>query len=259
MTAWAIFWRDLKIVIQSVWINLAAFVGLLTGAAVLLHASGAYPQASWLELLVDAFHMAVIERVIEGGEGTLPLVLTLLMPLLSLIILGEGALRVLSTFVARSEHREDWDRMVAKSFEEHVVVCGVGELGRALVKNLLQREPKAFVVLVDPKAGILAELDLRNPNLIHLAADMTNPETLKAANCQKARLIVLSSGSDALNTEAAYKVLQTNPAAEIWVRLYHSGLAELLDLSRKPNIHFFCPYQQAAEAIVNHIMGGTPT
>jgi hypothetical protein len=64
----------------------------------------------------------------------------------------------------------------------------------------------------------------------------------------------LASGNDAFNLEAAYKIIQLNPQAEIWVRLHHSGLADLMDLSRKPNIHFFSPYQQAAEAIAGHLL-----
>jgi hypothetical protein len=67
-------------------------------------------------------------------------------------------------------------------------------------------------------------------------------------------MVILTAGEDALNLETAYKVLQLNPEIPIWIRLHRSGLAGLLDLSRKPQIHFFCPYQQAAESIMNHIM-----
>ena len=102
-------------------------------------------------------------------------------------------------------------------------------------------------------AGIMTLLSLA---LAHFTgqADMTSLETLKKANCNKARLVLLASGNDGFNLEAAYKILQLNPRAEMWVRLHHSGLADLMDLSRKPNLHFFSPYQQAAEAIAGHLM-----
>jgi hypothetical protein len=57
-----------------------------------------------------------------------------------------------------------------------------------------------------------------------------------------------------VNLEAAYKIIQLNPEAQIWVRLHHNGLADLMDLSRKPNLHFFSPYQQAAEVIAGHLL-----
>jgi hypothetical protein len=170
MSGLGIFWRDSRITFQSVWKNLVLFFLLLVVAAWLLRL--AYPQASRLELLVDAFHMAVIERVVREGDGPLPLVLTLILPLLTLVILGEGVLRVLSIFIARDEHREEWDRMVAKSLHNHLVICGVGELGRALIRQLLETDPSANIVLVDPRPGIVAELGQNHPNLIHLVADI---------------------------------------------------------------------------------------
>lgn len=250
----SILWRDLRIVTKAVWLNLLLFVGLLAGAVALLHLSGAYPQASWLDLLVNAFHMSVIERVFQPGDGVLPAVLTFLLPLLTVIILGEGALRVLIIFIARHEHREEWDTMVAKTYTNHIVVCGVGELGKALVKRIHADHPETRIVLVDLRPGLLSEAGLSGGNVICIQSDMTSIETLKKVNCHKARLVLLASGNDAFNLEAAYKIIQLNPQTETWVRLHHSGLADLMDLARKPNLHFFCPYQQAAEAIAGHLL-----
>ena len=250
----SILWRDLKIVIKAIWLNLLLFAGLLAGGVVLLRSSGSYPQANWLDLLVNAFHMSVIERVAQPGDGVMPAVLTFVLPALTVIILGEGAVRVLTVFIARGEHREEWDIMVAKTYTNHIVICGVGELGKALVKRIHADHPEAKIVLVDLRPGLLLEADLSGDNVICVQSDMTSIETLKKVNCHKARLVLLASGNDAFNLEAAYKIHQLNPQTEIWVRLHHSGLADLMDLSRKPNLHFFSPYQQAADAIAGHLL-----
>jgi hypothetical protein len=254
MRKFSLFWRDLKIVFKAVWLNLLLFAGLLAGAVLLLRNAGAYPKANWLEQLVNAFHMAVLERVDQPGDGLMPAVLTFLLPILTVILLGEGALRVLTVFIARGEHREEWDTMVAKTYTNHIVVCGVGELGKALVKRIHTDHPEARIVLVDLRPGLLTEIGLTGDNVLCIQSDITSIETLKKANCDKARLVLLASGNDAFNLEAAYKILQLNPQAEIWVRLHHGGLADLMDLSRKPNLHFFSPYQQAAEAIAGHLL-----
>jgi voltage-gated potassium channel len=247
-------WRDLKIVIKAIWLNLLLFAGLLAGAVALLQASGAYPQANWLELLVDAFHMAALEPVTRPGDGVLPAILTFLVPLISVVVLGEGVLRVLTVFIARGEHREEWDIMVAKTYTNHIVVCGVGELGKALVKRIHTDQPETRIVLVDLRPGLLTETGLSGDNIISIQSDITSLETLKKANCHKAKLVLLASGNDAFNLEAAYKIHQLNPKTEIWVRLHHTGLADLMDLSSKPNLHFFSPYQQAADAIAGHLL-----
>ena len=148
--------------------------------------------------------------------------------------------------------------MMAKTMHNHLVICGVGELGRTLAQQLLAADSTLSVILLDPRPGIPAELSQEYPNVCHIVADMTNLESLKAANCAEARMIFLTSGSDTLNLEAAYKVMELNPQAEIWVRLYRSKLAELLDTSKKPNLHFFCPYQSAAETLVQRLLAPQP-
>ena len=119
--------------------------------------------------------------------------------------------------------------MMAKTMQNHLVICGVGELGRTLVQQMLTADPQASMVLIDPRPGIMADLGGQYPNVSHIQADMTNLEALKDANCTQARMIFLTSGSDTLNLEAAYKVLKLKKEAEIWVRLYRLELAELFE------------------------------
>jgi voltage-gated potassium channel len=247
------FWRNFGIVLRATWINLVLFCGLIVGSAFLLRISGCYPEATWLDLAVDAFHMAITERVAEAGDGIIPAVLTFLIPLLTVFILGEGILRILAVSIARKEHRKEWDEMVAKSFKKHIVICGVGELGQAIVKHLYSRNPSESIVLVDKRQSFASEVGINSSNISYLESDMTTLETLDKANCRKASMVILCSGSDTDNLEAAYKVDQINPKAQIWVRLYSNQLTTLLDVEKKPNIHFFSPYQSAAEDLVSHL------
>lgn len=250
------FWKDLSVVLSLIWINLLAFVILMAVGVVLLKISGAYPHAGWLGLLLDTFHMAILERVAQESDGWIPILLSFLLPLGTAVILGEGVIRVFSIYIQKGQHREEWDIMVAKTYSNHIVIAGVGELGRSLVKRLRADHPGVKILLLDLRPGLLAETGLPGDDIACIQADMTNIETLKSAGCDKARLIILASGNDAYNLEAAYKIVQLNPEAEIWVRLHQSGLAELMDLARKPNLHFFSPYQQAAEVIAARLLQG---
>jgi hypothetical protein len=247
-------WKDFLIFFSMIWLNLALFAGMMVGGAILLKVSGAYPQANWPGLLLDAFHMAITEGVAHDTDPLMPILLSFLLPLGTVLILGEGVLRVFSIYFQKDQHREEWDIMVAKTFSNHIVVCGVGELGKALVKRLHADHPETKIVLIDQHPGVLAEAGLSGEDIVCIQADMTSLETLKSANCHKARLVLLTSGNDAFNLEAAYKIVQLNPQAETWVRLHHNGLAELMDLARKPSLHFFYPYQQAAEVIAGHLL-----
>jgi len=219
----------------------------------LLRLFGNNPQAGWLQLLLDAFHFSTIERVETGGK-VIPILLAFILPIGMTVILGEGILRVFSIYIQRRVNRKEWDLMVVKTFNNHTVICGVGEMGRQLLQRMVAEQPQMDMVLIDPHPGLLAELGLSNDHAIHFQGDMADVDMLERANIRSAKLVILTAGKDALNLEAAFKIQQINPEVTVWVRLHHSGLAELLDLSGKPQIHFFCPYQQAAEAIVDHIM-----
>ena len=238
-----LFWRDLKIVFKAIWLNLFAYLLLLLAGTAALKLSLSYPQASLLDLLVNSFFMSALERVVEAGDGVIPAILTFVLPLLTVIILGEGALRVFSLFIARGKNREEWNQMVAKTLSDHIVVCGIGELGKAMVKRLHADHARDQIVLMDLRQGISAETGMMEDNFIFVHGDMTNLEALKKVNIQKAKLILLTADRDAVNLESAYKILQLNPNAQMWIRLHHSGLADLMDLSSKPNLHFFSPYQ----------------
>jgi voltage-gated potassium channel len=248
------FFKDLWVVFSMIWINLVLFACLLVLGALLLKISGVYQGASFPGLLLDSFHMAILERVADESDGLMPILLSFLLPIGSAIILGEGVLRAFSVYMQKHEHREEWDIMVAKTFKDHIVICGVGELGKALAKRLHSDHPDSRIVLVDLRPGLHLEAGLTDSTIVCLQADMTSLEVLKKAGCHKARLVILAAGNDAFNLEATYKIIQLNPQAQVWVRLHHRGLVDLLDLALKPNIHFFSPYQQAAEVITSHLM-----
>jgi hypothetical protein len=130
-------WRDARILGRALWVNVALFLGLLVGGAAVMRISHSYSDASFLELVVDAFHMAHMERVVEPGDGVVPAVLTFAVPLLTIAIVGEGALRVARVFLQRGERREEWDRMVAQTFSNHTVPPGSACRARTLAAQRL--------------------------------------------------------------------------------------------------------------------------
>jgi hypothetical protein len=247
------FRRDLGIIFSSIWINLLLFLLLMLSCTILLRYFGADPQAGWLQLLLDSLHLATIERIDTGGK-VVPILLAFIMPVGMTLILGEGILRVLSIYLQRRVNRKEWDLMVIQKFKDHAVVCGVGEMGQHLLQRLIVEQPDMDLVLIDPHPSVLAEMGMTSNHAIHLQGDMADIEILNQANVQSARMVILTAGEDTLNLETAYKIIQLNSSVPLWVRLHRSGLSNLLDLARQPQIHFFCPYQQAADTVIDQIM-----
>jgi voltage-gated potassium channel Kch len=205
-------------------------------------------------MVANALRLSDRQLENPAGQGALPVILAFLLPILTVVIWGEAALRVVAIYVRRNENREEWDRMVAKTFSGHIVIFGIGKLSMAMFRRLVQRDPDRSFVLVDVHPDVLAEAGYDGPNISHLQLDIASPDAIQAANCAHASLVIICSGDDAANLEAAYKVLEASPNTEIWVRLYHSGLASFLDKTTWRNVHFFSPYERAADAMVGHLV-----
>lgn len=253
MGAFARGYREARLVVRSVWINVALFAALLVAAALVMPLCGCYPEMTFGERVVNAFYMTRIESVPETGHHPLRTLLVFLMPALTIVIVGGAVLRVASIYLNRRHHPEEWERFMVSDMHGHTVLCGVGELGRELLTKLLTRDPKATVVLVDTHPDVKQELGLRSDNLLNITGDMTSHETLEAANVATAAAVIITSGDDAHNLEAASKARALNPNARIWIRLYRSGLKQIMDETKLANINFFSPYESAAEVLLKKL------
>lgn len=248
------FWRDIGIVIRAVWLNMVLFVTMILVAAILLKAAGTIPDASFLDIVVRAWFLTFFESLPVNKQGWVAALLAFTLPTLMILILGEGVVRVMTSYQLRRENREDWDPMVIQTFKNHTVICGLGELGRAICFRILEQDPETQLALVDTQDDLLAELGLTEkqyPNVAHVHSDMTSKATLEDANVARASLVIITSGADGHNLETGVKVNELNPQAQIWIRLHRSKVAQLIRPT--PNVHFFSPYEKAAEFLLGSI------
>jgi len=246
--------REIWIVLRSVWINAAFYLLLLLTSACLLTVYGCYPGSTFGEQLMTAFYMTRLESVSCSDHKLLIVILVFALPILSLLILGEGVFRVASLYLSRSQRSQEWEELMISTLSHHTIICGAGELGRALLLEILQRTPDEEIVIVDTKDDILQELGINAPNVRHITGDMTSIQVLESANIKTASILFLTSGNDAYNLETVSKALRLNHAIEIWVRLYRSGLSQFMDTTTLTNLHFFSPYQQAAEQLAGQLV-----
>ncbi|MCK4617026.1 MAG: NAD-binding protein [Pirellulales bacterium] len=90
------------------------------------------------------------------------------------------------------------NEFMALQKRDHVIVCGLGQVGVAITRDLLQQGVP--VVAVDPAATDEdhRELNLQCPLV---AGDTTKPQILRRAGIENARAIVICTSHDALNLE----------------------------------------------------------
>lgn len=124
---------------------------------------------------------------------------------------------------------------VLEKMENHVVICGFGRNGQQAAKIL--RSHKINFVVIDKQVDLFNSSKNEHPNLVYLAEDATNDDTLIRAGIKKARalLVTLPTDSDnvfivlsarSLNSDLQIISRATNQSAS--VKLYKAGASNVI-------------------------------
>ncbi len=114
--------------------------------------------------------------------------------------------------------RDSWDRvkngMIGKGLHNHFVICGFGGGGSAAVRELLlQGVQPASIVIIDSDPGrIQIALAL---GVATIVGDATHNATLEAAEVQRARAVLVSTGRDDTAALAVLSARQMNRTVPI--------------------------------------------
>ncbi|MEM7434161.1 MAG: potassium channel protein [Myxococcota bacterium] len=194
--------------------------GFLFLGAVCLAAVAGYMALGWS--FSDAVYMVAITIFSVGYGEVHPVVGTVRWFTVVVIILGcSSLLYILGGFfqlVAEGElNRLIGNRKMKKSIEElsdHIIVCGVGRIGRVLVSDL--DKGGATVVLVDSNAErITAAIEAGAYGLV---GDATSDDVLVQAGVRRASALATVLPDDALNVFITLTARNLNPNLRIIAR-----------------------------------------
>ena len=128
-----------------------------------------------------------------------------------------------------------YNRAQAENADGHVILCGLGRLGREVLKQLDARhdmKSRRDVVIVDSGGGIEAldaEFVQREPIIPVVHGNMIHPSALKEAGVQRAAAIMMLSGDDTTNLEAALLARDLNPGVQVVLRMSNKHVTQRLD------------------------------
>uniref|UniRef100_A0A7C4S5H8 Potassium channel protein n=1 Tax=Geoglobus ahangari TaxID=113653 RepID=A0A7C4S5H8_9EURY len=132
-----------------------------------------------------------------------------------------------------------WERM-AKKMKDHVIVCGLGVVGREVLKDL----PKDRVVVIDSN---LSKVNFaREMGFIAIHGDATDTATLEKAGVKRAAVLICCM-SDANNAFASLAAKELNPNIKT-IAILRSPEAEKKMKMAKVDI-LLSPYRDAARKI----------
>ena len=191
--------------------------------------------------LVDALFMTITTISTVGFREVVPLGPGGQLFTIALIVSGVGIVFYSATLVARDLiegelrrgfGRRKMERQIAR-MSGHVIVCGLGRIGRSVCRELAAKPAPFVVVDRDPEALRLAESE----GYLNLDGDASEDDVLRAAGIERAQGLVAALSKDADNVYVVLTAREINPQLTIVARaederserkLLHAGASRVV-------------------------------
>jgi Trk K+ transport system NAD-binding subunit len=128
-----------------------------------------------------------------------------------------------------------YNRAQADNAAGHVIICGMGRLGREVLRQLDRRhhmKQRRDVVIVESGSGIDAlegDLIRQEPIIPVIHGNMTHALTLREAGISRAVAVLFLSGDDTANLEAALLARELNAQVRVVLRMDNKHVHKRLD------------------------------
>ena len=185
--------------------------------------------------LLDALYMTTITVTTIGFQEVFPLSTAGRIFTLFVAFAGVGVILLVASELGRVVVEADLQRFfglrrdlrMARKLNNHIVVCGYGRMGRAVVEVLRQRE--VDFVVIEAKTEHCNRLEAARIPVIQ--GDATEQAVQKAANVASAKTLIACLADDAHNVFAILLARQLNPSVSIIARAVEEESEERLRLA----------------------------
>lgn len=162
------------------------------------------------------------------------------LPILGLLVIAEGVVHLGNLLLQRKRYSREWQKMMAATYENHVVVCGLGNVGFRVVQQLRRFGENAVAIEKNPDVTFIHEMeDYHVPVLIGDARDVG---LLQNANINKAKALICVTDDDLCNLEVALSAREFSPDLRVVVRMFDQKLAKKIEKS----LGFNCAFSASA-------------
>lgn len=148
------------------------------------------------------------------------------MPVIGVGILAQGLADFGSLLFNRRARGKEWEMAVASTYNNHVVLVGLGHLGYRVVKKLRELNQEVVVIESKPEPDLLASVQSMDVPVIQ--DDGAREMAQRSAGVTKARTIILCTQNDSLNLRMAMKARSLAPNIEVIIRIFDDDFAASL-------------------------------
>jgi Trk K+ transport system NAD-binding subunit len=222
-------WRDSWLLLKQFKFTLLSFCAIILSAGViyyLLSLSTTTPSANLVEAIYQVLSLTFLQPMGEFPSAWYLEIFYFIMPLAGIIFLAQGIADFGYMFFNRRTRQKEWETAVASTFNNHIILIGLGHLGFRVVRSLVRMEQDVVVIELDPSRDLIENTQSLGVPVI--ADDATRQTTLEAAGIARARAIILCTQNDSLNLQIAVKARSLNPRIKVVVRIFDDDFASAL-------------------------------
>lgn len=223
-------WRDTLLLLREFGWPLLFFILAMVGGGLLynrLADLANQPVGSNVAAIYLVLSLTFLQPIGEFPDIWYLQIFHFLMPVVGIGILAQGLADFGLMFFNRRARGKEWEMAVASTFNNHVVLIGLGHLGFRVMTHLCSMAQEVVVVELNPKAELVAQAKAMNVPV--LQEDGKQEAALIAAGLPKARTVVVCTQNDSLNLQIAFMARRINPDLSIVLRIFDYEFARTLE------------------------------
>jgi Trk K+ transport system NAD-binding subunit len=224
--------RDARVLLGESWVSLVVFTAVVFGGALIFSLAYHDPQnpaenLPYASALYVSFSLVFFQTLLPFPEEWYLQILFFLIPIVGLVAVADGVLRFGSALINKKNRDQYWQVAMASTYNNHIIVCGVGKVGYRVILELLKYEREVVAVEADENGRFIEKI--RNLGVPLLIANARRTETLIKAGLQRADAIIPCTNDELANLDIALDARDINPDIKVVLRMFDSDLARRVE------------------------------
>lgn len=180
-------------------------------------------RLTFLRALYITYCLIFMEHLVKFPDHWLLQIFYFVLPLLGLVVILDGLIRFGYHLLRLDETGVEWVRAMAKTYSGHVVLCGLGRVGRRTLEQLIALGEDVVVLEKNPDNINLA---FARKNHIPVVIGSGREEgILNDLNLREAKSIICATDDDLVNLEIAMDARKISPNIRVVLRMFDQEMA----------------------------------
>jgi Trk K+ transport system NAD-binding subunit len=222
-------WRDTWLLFREFALPLSIFIITIFGGGIIYYFLACYagePLTTPLESIYQVMTMTFLQIGGSFPQAWYLGMFYFIMPLVGLILLAHGVTEFGVMLFNRRARAKEWEVAVASTFNNHIILVGLGHLGYRVAEQLMSMGQEIVIIEANPKADLINSVKTMGIPVIQ--DDATREQALESAGVKCARAIILCTQNDSLNLKVALKARKLKPEIQVIIRIFDDDFAQAL-------------------------------